>query len=209
MEQREEDSKTETHVKNLIDAYKKIRQRILEIGDETRKFSLFLGFLNTWFMRNGLGFIVITGGFAVELLTGRAYRTADVDVITSNPRVSKILEEFLNRIGEKIARGYLPIYEELAAKSIDIVAVSYTRSKKPVEVRINSFIIYIDPPEELIVLYLASWKYWDSTTDRDKALWLYMVLHDKLDHEYLKRRAIEEDVLDKLLELENLLRHSF
>jgi hypothetical protein len=206
MEQGEEGSETEKWVEELLSAYHGIRRKILGIKDEIRRFTLFLGFLNTWFIHNSLGFIAVTGGFAVELLTGRAYRTADVNVITSNPEVSRILEEFLDRIGEKIARGYLPTYEELVAKSIDIVAVSYTRHKKLVEVRTNSFTLYIDPPEELIVSYLASWKYRDSTIDRDKALWLYMILHDKLDHEYLKRRATEENVYDKLLELEEMLK---
>jgi hypothetical protein len=204
MGREEKDSEIEERVDRLFNDYQEIRQRILGIKDETRRFILFLGFLNTWFIRNGLGFIVVTGGFAVELLTGRAYRTADVDVITSDPMVSDILEGFLKRIGEKIARGYLPLYEELAAKSIDIVAASYTRRKSPVELIVDDYILYIDPPEELIVSYLVAWKYWESTIDRDKALWIYMVLHDKLDHEYLKNRAGDENVLDKLSELESI-----
>ncbi len=185
----------------LLKDYINFRTELIKIEDATIRFAYFIGFLNEWIRSRGLGFIVVTGGFAVELLTGRAYRTMDVDLITSNPRVSKILEIFLGKISEKIARGYLCIYDELAAKSIDIVAITYNRRKPPLELIINNKIVYIDPPEDLIVVYLSAWKYWDSTLDRDKALWLMIVLKDKIDFNYLKERAIEENVLDKLNEL--------
>jgi len=61
--------------------------------------------------------------------------------------------------------------------------------------------IYIDLPEDLIVTYLSAWKYRDSTLDRDKVLWLLIVLRDELDFEYLEKRAKEENVLDKFKEL--------
>jgi len=61
--------------------------------------------------------------------------------------------------------------------------------------------IHIDPPEDLIVTYLSAWKYQYSTLDRDKSLWLLIVLKDKLDLEYLEKRAKGENVLDKFKEL--------
>ncbi len=182
----------------LVERYLGFRSRLVGIGDVSLRFAWFIGFLNEWFMEKKLGFIVVTGGFAVELLTGRAYRTMDVDLITSNPRVARVLEIFLGRISERIARGYLPIYDEIAVKSIDIVSTAYTRDKPPVKIIVDDKTVFVDPPEELIVAYLAAWKYWDSTLDRDKALWLLIVLRDKLDMDYLWRRARRENVEDKL-----------
>ena len=98
-----------------------------------------------------LGLCRYYGGFAIELLTGRAYRTLDIDLITKNPRVAKILEKFLEKISERIGRGYLSIYEELVAKSIDIVAIIYTRQKPPLKMIVYDKTIYIDPLEDLIV----------------------------------------------------------
>ena len=140
------------------------------MNDTTLRLAYFIGFVNEWLISKDLGFVVITGGFAVELLTGRAYRTLDIDLITSNPKVAKILGKFLEKISERIGRGYLSIYEELAAKSIDIVATIYTRQKPPLKIIVYDKTIYIDPPEDLIVTYLSAWKYWDSTLDRDKAV---------------------------------------
>lgn len=71
---------------------------------------------------------------------------------------------------------------------------------------VNSYYVYVDPPEELIISYLAGWKYRGATEDRDKAIWLYIVLKDMLDKEYLYTRAREEDVVDKLKFLEELVK---
>ncbi len=204
MGKREEDYKDEevsVLAEKLLKDYISFRSELFRIEDTTVRFAYFVGFLNEWVRSKGLGFIVVTGGFAVELLTGRAYRTMDVDLITSNPRVSMVLEKFFEKISERIARGYLSTYEELAAKSIDIVATIYARQKPPLEIIINNKTIYVDPPEDLIVTYLSAWKYWNSTLDRDKALWLIIVLKDRLDFNYLKQRAREQDVLDKLNEI--------
>ncbi len=205
MEEGRESFKSEKEVLELAEKlyrdYIVVRERLLELKDITLRFAYFIGFLNEWFISIKLGFIVVTGGFAVELLTGRSYRTMDVDLITSNPRVAEVLEGFLEKISEKIARGYLAFDEELAAKSIDIVSTVYARSKQPLKIIVYDKTVYVDPPEDIIITYLSGWKYWDSTLDRDKALWILIVLKDKLDRDYLFKRAREENVLDKLNEI--------
>jgi hypothetical protein len=191
----------------LYHCYLRFKPRLESIRDETRRFAVFIGFLNNWFMSRGLGYLVVTGGFAVELVTGSAYRTMDVDVITSDAKVAMILEAFLNMIGERIARGYLPSFEEIAAKSIDIVSTIYARRKKPLTIILDGYKIFLDPPEELIASYLSAWKYWESTVDRDKAIWLIMVLEDKIDWKYLSLRVKKENVEDKLSELLKITKH--
>jgi len=64
-----------------------------------------------------MGRIMITGGFAVEIYTGRVYRTMDVDVIVEGD--VRIVESFLAGFSERIGRGFLPIYDVLSLKSIN------------------------------------------------------------------------------------------
>lgn len=198
----------ETREDSLVEElYKKLRAKLLpvleQLGDETRRYLYMLSWLNYELERRGLGRIIVTGGFAVEVYTGRAYRTMDVDIIVE--KASSILEKFFALFSERIARGYLPREEVLAAKSIDIVSTAYTRRKPPVKLLVDSYHVYIEPPEDLIVVYLAGWKYWRSTEDRDKALWLLGVLREKLDYSYLEERSREESVEDKLRELIEIL----
>mgnify|MGYP000164959282 CR=1 FL=1 len=172
--------------------------------DETKRYLSFIAWLNKKFEELHIGKIIITGGFAVEIYTGRAYRTMDVDIVVDGSLATKVIEGFLSKFSEKIGRGYLPKYELLDVKSIDIVSNSYTRKAKPIKIIIDDYYAYLEPPEELIVTYLSGWKFWKSTEDRDKAMWLYIVWRDRLDEEYLIQRVVEEKVMDKLNELRRL-----
>ena len=153
-----------------------------------------------------MGRIIVTGGFAVEVYTGRTHRTLDVDIIVEGEDASRIVEDFLRLFSEKVGRGYLPYYEALTVKSIDIVSTKYSRIIQPTILDVDGRRIYLDPPEELIVTYLAGWKFWDSSEDRDKALWLYIVWSNKLDKKILGKLADLRDVYDKLVELEELVK---
>jgi hypothetical protein len=177
-------SKVEKAVENLLLS---IRLKINELArepDETSRFLKLSALINTFLESQGLGRIVITGGFAVEVYTGRTYRTMDVDVIAEGLS-EEILRRTLENIGRRIGRGYLIDYGDLMLKSIDIVATTYTRRKKPVKLVVDGDYVYLDPPEDLIVVYLAGWKFWNATEDRDKALALLKIFQNKLDEKYL------------------------
>jgi hypothetical protein len=198
-------SKVEKAVENLLLS---IRLKINELArepDETSRFLKLSALINTFLESQGLGRIVITGGFAVEVYTGRTYRTMDVDVIAEGLS-EEILRRTLENIGRRIGRGYLIDYGDLMLKSIDIVATTYTRRKKPVKLVVDGDYVYLDPPEDLIVVYLAGWKFWNATEDRDKALALLKIFQNKLDEKYLDERAKDEDVIDKLGELTELIK---
>lgn len=179
--------------------------KLSKISDEAKRYLYFIAWLNSELEKRGLGRIIITGGFAVELYTARAYRTMDVDIIVDGAQAIKVVEEFLKKFSEVIGRGYLPRYEILQLKSIDIVSSTYRREVEPTKIVVNSYVAYLEVVEELIVTYLAGWKFWEATEDRDKALWLYMVWREKIDEEYLARRAKEENVLDYLEMLKGIL----
>ena len=127
----------------------------------------------------------------------------DVDIIVEGVYAQRIVERFLSVLSERIGRGYLPM-KPLDTKSIDIVSTVYSRKVKPVKIVANGFYVYVEPPEELIVTYLSGWKFKGSAEDRDKALWLYTVWRDRIDEEYLCKRALEENVYDKYEELKKL-----
>jgi len=172
--------------------------------NETRRYIKLMAWLNTEFERRELGRIIITGGFAVEVYSGRIYRTMDVDIIVEG-KACDILEALLKRIGERIGRGYLLKYEELELKSIDIVSKVYNRRLAPVKLQVDELYVYLDPPEALITTYLAGWKFWDATEDRDKAIWLLAATKPILKIDVLNKLAKESDVADKLNELFSML----
>ena len=195
----------------VIDLYREFEEKVLlELkaeSDETKRYLKFIAWLNSKLEGKGVGRIIITGGFAVEVYTARTHRTMDVDIIVEGKEAVRIIEEFLKQISERIGRGYLPYHEALTTKSIDIVSTKYTKTMEPVKLQVNQGHVYLEPPEELIITYLASWKYWKSTEDRDKAIWLYITWNNKLNKEYLKKRAIQEKVEDKLKEIEETIKH--
>jgi len=172
--------------------------------NETRRYIKLMAWLNTEFERRELGRIIITGGFAVEVYSGRIYRTMDVDIIVEG-KACDVLEVLLKRIGERIGRGYLLKYEELELKSIDIVSRVYDRRLAPVKLQVDELYVYLDPPEALITTYLAGWKFWDATEDRDKAIWLLAATKPILKIDVLNKLAKESNVADKLNELFSML----
>jgi hypothetical protein len=173
------------------------------IVEDTKRYLYFIAWLNTFIEGRGLGRVVITGGFAVEVYTGRVYRTMDVDVVVEG--CSDVVEGFIRRFSEKIGRGYLPTYEVLSLKSIDIVSTVYTRRKEPTKLYVDNLYVYIDPVEDLITTYLSGWKYRGSTEDRDKVVWLLITWRDRLDWDYLNSICVEKGVMDKLKELMELI----
>lgn len=173
------------------------------IVEDTKRYLYFIAWLNTFIEGRGFGRVVITGGFAVEVYTGRVYRTMDVDVVVEG--CSDVVEGFIRRFSERIGRGYLPTYEVLSLKSIDIVSTVYTRRKEPTKLYVDDLYVYIDPVEDLITTYLSGWKYWGSTEDRDKVVWLLITWRDRLDWDYLNSVCVEKGVMDKLKELMELI----
>jgi len=182
--------------------------RLRGVRDETRRLLLLLAWLNTRLEEPGLGRIIVTGGFAVEVYTGRVYRAMYVDVIVEGHEALKVIEKLLSMVSEPIGRGYLPREEALSLKSIDIVSTFYGRRATPVKILVDNYHVYMEPPEELVIRYLADWKFRESREDRDKALWVYIVWRDHMDTDYLWKRAREEDVEDKLRELASFIENN-
>ena len=201
----EKSSQVERLAVELAGLIEELAPRLEGEADETKRYLVLVGNITGWMAEKGLGRIVVTGGFAVEVYTGRTYRTMDVDLIAESPEAADVLEKALSMVGEKLGRGYLPRWEALAAKSIDIVSSVYDRPADPVELEVEGLKVYLDPPEVLVVRYLSGWKHWEATEDRDKALWLLAAARRFLDRGLLETLAREAGVEDRLVELEKLL----
>jgi len=133
MESGGEGSETEV-VEELLEEFKASVLRELESeADEARRYLKLFAWLNRRLEEKGIGRIIITGGFAVEIYTGRVYRTMDVDIVVEG--AGRIVEELLKRIGEKIGRSYLPYAKTISAKSIDIVSTLYDGEMKLSELK--------------------------------------------------------------------------
>ncbi len=171
----------------------------IEGKNETERFLCFLSWLNEKLERKGLGRIIVVGGFAAEIYSGRAYRTGDVDIIVLE--AEKLVKAFLKKVGERGLRIYLLKFPQLSEKGIDVVAGSYDKPKKPLELKVGGRRVYIIPPEELIVSCLAAWKFWNSLEDRDKAFLVYAAQKDHIKTNYLRRRSQDEGVEDKFDEM--------
>jgi len=173
-------------------------EELLERLKSTRSAIEFLAVLNRYMEERGLGRVIITGGYAVELYTSRAYRTGDVDVIVVGG--SAFFEGVLKSLGaQRVGRGYeLP---QIIAYTIDVVSTSYTKPRDPIRVRVGDCWVYIEPPEEVVVSCLNACKYWSSDFDCEKALMVIVAQRDHIDFKYLERRCGEESTLDTLRKL--------
>jgi len=95
-------------------------------GSETDRFLKFLAILNTLLERKRLGRVIIVGGFAAEIYSGRSYRTGDVDIIVEGGSAD-IVREVLREFSDFGLRIYLPKIREISEKGIDIVGENYNR----------------------------------------------------------------------------------
>ena len=197
----------EAEVERLAEEARRLLERLRDV-DETEAVLRFLAWLNGVVSRLG-GRIIVTGGFAAELYSGRAYRTLDVDIIVEGgPRVVKLVEELLERLGERPAREYLVAG---LPKAIDVVSTT-VGGRRLVEVETPEGIVYVESPEDVIATYLRGWKYWGSLEDRDKALAVAVAWLDRLDMGYLRGLAERDttlELLERLLDTARRVRSRF
>jgi len=95
--------------------FRELLSRVNELkGSETDRFLKFLAILNCLIEREKIGRIIIVGGFAAEIYSGRSYRTGDVDIIVEGN--SEIVKEILKKILDKGLRIYIPKIREISEK---------------------------------------------------------------------------------------------
>lgn len=136
---------------------------------------------------------VLVGGGAVELYTGGAYRTADLDFVGRIPTdVARELESTGFR-----KRGRHWIHEE-AQIYIELPAASFDREVRIDAIRIKDWTVILLSPEDVLVDRLAAWKLWRVPVEGINAYLLFRARGNEMDPERLDEAARVEEVVDVL-----------
>jgi len=143
---------------------------------------------------------VLVGGAAVEILTGGAYTTGDLDFAGSIPESVKkaLLKNGFERSGRHWIHQDAQIFLEFPSETLD-------HREQAVRVQVYGFDILIVSIEDLLVDRLGGWEYWKSGVDGANAFILFRARRSEVDHERLARRAREagfENALEALEEFD-------
>ena len=111
---------------------------------------------------------VLVGGAAVELFTGGAYTTGDLDFVGSVPAsVGARLEEHgFRRSGRHWVHEREHIFIELPSSSL-------LPGERAVDLRRGKTTVRVVAPEELVVDRLAAWQFWGSEQDAVNAFLIW------------------------------------
>jgi hypothetical protein len=135
----------------------------------------------------------LVGGAAVELYTGGAYRTSDLDFVG---RISSEVSGMLAGAGFR-RRGRHWIHEE-AQIYIEFPATTFDRAVRIDAIQIEEWTVLLLSPEDVLVDRLAAWKYWRVPVEGVNAYLLYRARGNAMDDTRLKEAADIEEVADEL-----------
>ena len=194
----------------LIGMMESLEQKLINVlascdfKNKKEPFLYFVACLNSFLERHGIGRLIIVGGYAVELYSGGAYKTGDVDVIVEGDVdfVKSVLSKLSGKRG-----GRIWVLREigLISKAIDIVSSLYDKEKNPVRVEVEDFTVYIEPPEETIISCLNACIYWKSDLDCEKAAMVMAAQWDRIDWSYLRARSEKENVAEILEKIKTIV----
>lgn len=136
---------------------------------------------------------VLVGGSAVELYTGGAYTSADLDFVGT---VSDRAEAALRGAGfEQVSRHW--VHEE-GRVFIELPGATLTEGERVVRLELGGHSVLAISPEDALLDRLAAWKFWRSSVDGAAALLLYRTVRDRLDTDRLQGTAEAKDLADAL-----------
>jgi hypothetical protein len=139
---------------------------------------------------------VLVGGAAVELLTGGAYTTGDLDLVgTVSPAVADAL------VAEGFARSGRHWVHERAQVFLEFPSSALAEGEKAVLLRVAGCDLLAISPEDLMAERLAAWKHWRSMVDGVNAWLLLRAQRAVLDQRRLVERCRAHDAGDALAAL--------
>jgi excisionase family DNA binding protein len=154
----------------------------------------FVGRLTAECVRRGWVPPVVVGGQAVEFYSAGGYATVDIDLVTPSEPLDEVLDEFgFERRGRHWIRHDLGLVVEAPGNSL-----APGQRERLTEVRVGGAVAYVLGLEDVIVDRLAACVFWSSQDDCGWAEVLLTVHRARLDVDYLRRRAGEVGVLDRL-----------
>ncbi len=138
---------------------------------------------------------ILVGGAAVELFTGGAYRTGDLDFVGRiSPEAGlRLRKHGFRRAGRHWIRDEGEIFIELPAATLD-------PDEMAVDLRRGEVVVRVIAPEDLVIDRLAAWQFWESAEDAVNAFLIWRA--NDLDRSRLEARAERREVLAALRSLE-------
>lgn len=127
---------------------------------------------------------VLVGGAAVELYTGGAYTTGDLDFVGSVPdEVAERLEKAgFRREGRHWIHHRGELFVEFPGSAIE-------PDGKIAALDVDGTRVLTLSPEDMIVDRLAAWQFWNSTTDGASAFLIWKAQESRLDPKRLSMLA--------------------
>lgn len=137
---------------------------------------------------------ILVGGAAVELLTGSAYLTEDLDFVgTVTPLIARALKEAgFGPLGRHWIHERARVYFAFHDKRLQL-------GEKAVEWSFGRCRVLMVSPEDLLVDRLSAWQNCGSPVHGIQAYLLYHAVHGPMDAWRLQNRAAQEKV-EKSLE---------
>ena len=144
---------------------------------------------------------VLVGGSAVELYTGGAYTTVDLDFVGHVPPAVRkaLIETGFIKHGRHWIHDGARIFLEFPSGNLG-------KDERKAVLTVGRFRIQIVGPEDLLVDRLAAWKHWESPIDGVNSFLLYRAQNQFFDEDHLKKRALTEDVKEALAAVRSLYR---
>lgn len=140
---------------------------------------------------------IVVGGSAVDIYTEGIYPSYDIDLVGNRKLIGKILEKAFGF--KPSGRGWI---NEHIGLFIEIPGSSLAGDKGRITtIRIEGLKVYVLGLEDLIVDRIGACVFWKSQTDCEQARFLLWQYQNKLDSEYLEKKARDEGLLGKLREL--------
>ncbi len=125
---------------------------------------------------------ILVGGAAVELYTGGAYTTGDLDFVGRvPPEVARQLEECgFRREGRHWVHDEAKLFIEFPGSALE-------PDSRVARLEVDGTSVLTLSPEDLILDRLAAWEFWNSTTDGASAFLIWKAQDSRIDRERLKR----------------------
>jgi len=175
-------------------------RKLLQMEDPVKRRATFIAILSKEMNRRGEKAPVVVGGEAVELYTQGSYTTGDIDIKSPRAATESVLKEWgFRKKGRTWFNKNLDIYVDWVGAALDEGEeaenrVTTIKMAKGLQIKVISI-------EDLVIDRLNAAKWWG---DVDSLMWARVLLGvkrrlgEKVDLLYLKKRAVEESILDFL-----------
>lgn len=176
-----------------VPSREELERAVDRFEDRIERRLAFVGVLARAYESLGWPVPVVVGGHAVEFWSAGGYATADIDIAGASEPAAQILEGWgFCRQGRHWYDDALGIVVEIPGSSLSLAALAHTAT-----IRLGRYVATVLGIEDLIVDRLCACEHW---SDAESCLWAEALLQSghQLDERYLRERAVEEQVLERL-----------